>query len=120
MVLTHMEYILPIGRLFEKMLFQKFGDFYVHDQNRLNSRKTRTFLKLKSIGTEHRHGDFNRELSDVVLTHIEYMLGIGKLKKNVFQKFCGFYVHDPNLDLNSIKMITFLKCSKKSGQNTFI
>ena len=84
--------MLDIGKVSEKIVFQKFGNFSVHVLNRVNSKKIGIYIfKIKKIGTEHRHGDFSRESSDVVLTHMEYMLVIGKVfVKIVLQKFGNF------------------------------
>ena len=78
------------------------------------------FKYFKQTGTEHIHVDFSRESSDVVLTHMEYMLGIEKLfEKILFQKFGDFYFHDQNR-LNCRKMRTFLKFSNnRDGTQTW-
>ena len=45
-VLTDMEYTLDIGKVIEKIVFHKFGSFYVQDQNRVNSKEIGIFLKF--------------------------------------------------------------------------
>ena len=59
-----MDYMLDIGKVSEKIVFQKFGNFYVHVLNRVNSKKIGIYIfKIKKIGTEHRHGDFSRAVA---------------------------------------------------------